>query len=227
MNVRLSSSELQRHGRVLAQRPSIYPRGSGIVFPERSGRPTQACKPPSTGWRKEAPCAGSGKLEMPTCTRRRFPPQEVRGHVLDDLLRLFGGRAQTVMAHLVESGKLTREDIRETEKLIDELEREEISEEASDEPHSEPPLAIERAYRDVALAAWAMRRNSPRARYWLWLAASAEIPASRFRGSFPPVARVQLPPDTPSLPRAYGQQDLNLLLRRFLRCRLRFRRKPL
>jgi BlaI family penicillinase repressor len=49
--------------------------------------------------------------------------QEVRGHVLDDLLRLFGGRAQTVMAHLVQSGKLTREDIRETEKLIDELER--------------------------------------------------------------------------------------------------------
>jgi len=49
--------------------------------------------------------------------------QEARGHVLDDLLRLFGGRAQTVMAHLVQSGKLTREDIAETEKLIDELER--------------------------------------------------------------------------------------------------------
>lgn len=49
--------------------------------------------------------------------------QEARGHVLDDLLRMFGGRAQTVMAHLVESGKLTRDDIRETEKLIDELEQ--------------------------------------------------------------------------------------------------------
>jgi BlaI family penicillinase repressor len=51
--------------------------------------------------------------------------QEARGNILDDLLRLFGGRAQTVMAHLAESGKLTREDIRETEKLIDELERRE------------------------------------------------------------------------------------------------------
>ena len=49
--------------------------------------------------------------------------QEVKGRVLDDLLRLFGGRAQTVMAHLVRSGKLTREDIQETEKLINELER--------------------------------------------------------------------------------------------------------
>jgi predicted transcriptional regulator len=48
---------------------------------------------------------------------------EARGRVLDDLLGMFGGRAQTMMAHLVESGKLTRADIRETEKLIDELER--------------------------------------------------------------------------------------------------------
>jgi predicted transcriptional regulator len=49
--------------------------------------------------------------------------QDVSGRFIDDLLSLFGGRAQTVMAHLVESGKLTREDIRETEKLIDDLER--------------------------------------------------------------------------------------------------------
>jgi predicted transcriptional regulator len=51
--------------------------------------------------------------------------EETRGRALDDLLGLFGGHAQTVMAHLVESGKLTREDIRETEKLIDDLERRE------------------------------------------------------------------------------------------------------
>jgi BlaI family penicillinase repressor len=48
--------------------------------------------------------------------------QEVSGRFIDDLLSLFGGRAQTVMAHLVESGKLTRADIRQTEKLIDDLE---------------------------------------------------------------------------------------------------------
>lgn len=48
--------------------------------------------------------------------------QEARGRFLDDVLGLFGGKAQSVMAHLVESGKLTREDIRETEKLIAELE---------------------------------------------------------------------------------------------------------
>jgi BlaI family penicillinase repressor len=49
--------------------------------------------------------------------------QEAGGRAIEDLLSLFGGRTQTVMAHLVESGKLTRDDIRETEKLIGDLER--------------------------------------------------------------------------------------------------------
>src|SRR5271163_2130815 len=51
--------------------------------------------------------------------------QQASGNLIDDLLALFGGRTQTVMAHLVESGKLTRDDIRETEKLISDLERKE------------------------------------------------------------------------------------------------------
>jgi BlaI family penicillinase repressor len=51
--------------------------------------------------------------------------QQAAGQIVEDLLRLFGGRPQTVMAHLVESGKLTRDDIRDAEKLIDDLERSE------------------------------------------------------------------------------------------------------
>lgn len=47
--------------------------------------------------------------------------QEGRGRLIDDLLGLFGGRAQPVMAHLVETGKLTLDDVREAEKLIQEL----------------------------------------------------------------------------------------------------------
>jgi BlaI family penicillinase repressor len=43
---------------------------------------------------------------------------EVSGRIIDDLLKLFGGRTQPVMAHLVESGKLTMDDIKATEKLI-------------------------------------------------------------------------------------------------------------
>jgi predicted transcriptional regulator len=38
--------------------------------------------------------------------------------LVDDLLALFGGRAQPVMAHLVESGRLTLDDLREAEALL-------------------------------------------------------------------------------------------------------------
>lgn len=38
--------------------------------------------------------------------------------LVDDLLSLFGGRTQPVMAHLIESGKLTLEDVKEAEKTL-------------------------------------------------------------------------------------------------------------
>jgi BlaI family transcriptional regulator, penicillinase repressor len=43
--------------------------------------------------------------------------------LVDDLLGLFGGRVQTVMAHLVESGKLTLDDIKEAERTLRDLGR--------------------------------------------------------------------------------------------------------
>jgi predicted transcriptional regulator len=44
--------------------------------------------------------------------------------LIDDLLALFGGRSQPVMAHLVESGKLTLEDVKEAERALRRLEKE-------------------------------------------------------------------------------------------------------
>lgn len=41
--------------------------------------------------------------------------------LIDDLLGFFGGRTQPVMAHLIESGKLTLEDVQDAEKLIRKL----------------------------------------------------------------------------------------------------------
>jgi predicted transcriptional regulator len=38
--------------------------------------------------------------------------------LIDDVLALFGGRTKPVMAHLVESGKLTLEDVKEAEQAI-------------------------------------------------------------------------------------------------------------
>jgi predicted transcriptional regulator len=45
--------------------------------------------------------------------------------LVDDLLSLFGGRPQPVMAHLVESGKLTLEDVKEAEKALRNISKEE------------------------------------------------------------------------------------------------------
>ena len=43
--------------------------------------------------------------------------------LIDELLALFGGRTQPVMAHLIESGKLTLADVKEAEKMLRKLER--------------------------------------------------------------------------------------------------------
>jgi BlaI family penicillinase repressor len=41
--------------------------------------------------------------------------------LVDDLLALFGGRTQPVMAHLVESGRLSLEDVKEAENALRKL----------------------------------------------------------------------------------------------------------
>ena len=46
-----------------------------------------------------------------------------RHRLLDDILSLFGGQAQPMMAQLAEAGKLTLDDVRELEKTIKKLER--------------------------------------------------------------------------------------------------------
>jgi len=45
--------------------------------------------------------------------------------LIDDLLALFGGRTQPVMAHLIESGRLTLADVKEAEKTLRKHEAEE------------------------------------------------------------------------------------------------------
>lgn len=47
--------------------------------------------------------------------------------LVDELLGLFGGRAQPLVAHLIESGRLTLEDVREAEKTLRNLARKDKS----------------------------------------------------------------------------------------------------
>lgn len=50
-----------------------------------------------------------------------------QSRLIDDLLALFGGRTQPVMAHLIESGKLTLGDVQEAERTLKELAKKEKS----------------------------------------------------------------------------------------------------
>jgi predicted transcriptional regulator len=48
-----------------------------------------------------------------------------RTRLIDELLGLFGGRAQPVMAHLIEAGKLTMDDVKAAEETLRKLSKKE------------------------------------------------------------------------------------------------------
>ena len=48
---------------------------------------------------------------------------EAQGTLIDELLALFGGGTKPVMAHLIESGKLTLDDIKDAERTLRRLAR--------------------------------------------------------------------------------------------------------
>jgi predicted transcriptional regulator len=56
-----------------------------------------------------------------------IPRDLTRVRLLDEVLSFFGGQAQPMMAQLAEAGKLTRADVRELEKTIDRIEREQTA----------------------------------------------------------------------------------------------------
>ena len=49
---------------------------------------------------------------------------DTRKRLLDDILGLFGGKAQPMMAQLAEAGKITLDDVRELEQLVMRLDQE-------------------------------------------------------------------------------------------------------
>ena len=51
--------------------------------------------------------------------------QAAQRRLIDELLSFFGGRSQPVVAHLVETGKLTLDDVQEAEQLIRRLSKKE------------------------------------------------------------------------------------------------------
>ena len=50
-----------------------------------------------------------------------IPREAARQRLIDDFLAVFGGEAQPIMAHLIEAGKFTLDDVREAEKHLREI----------------------------------------------------------------------------------------------------------
>ena len=57
-------------------------------------------------------------------SRLQYRGNAAQRRLMDDLLSLFGGRAQPVMTHLIESGKLSLEDVKDAERLLRNLNKE-------------------------------------------------------------------------------------------------------
>jgi BlaI family penicillinase repressor len=55
--------------------------------------------------------------------------EAARGRFIDELLGMFGWRMQPLMAHLIESGKLTLKDVKEAEEALRKLAKKEASDE--------------------------------------------------------------------------------------------------
>jgi hypothetical protein len=87
--------------------------------PRRSRRGCTACKVESR--------APSQKGRQLPYLRAAVSRDVAQRKLIDDLLALFGGRTQLVMAHLIESGKLTLTDVKEAEKILGKLERKDKS----------------------------------------------------------------------------------------------------
>ena len=122
-NTRLSKLEL----RIME---TLWARGNASIreiqetFPEKR-RPAYTTIQ-TTVYRLEAKNAvrrvkkvGNFHVFEPTVSR-----EVAQRKLIDDFLALFGGRIQPVMAHLIESGKLTAADIKEAEKTLRKLEEE-------------------------------------------------------------------------------------------------------
>ncbi len=95
-----------------------------------------------------------------------------QGRFVDELLRMFGWRMQPLMAHLIESGKLTLKDVKEAEETLQKLAK-------KGSPMSD--ALINHLWQSTlcALAAGlltlAFQKNGARVRFYIWLAASVKF----------------------------------------------------
>src|SRR5436305_12492335 len=112
---RLTKLELQIM-EALWSRGALSIREIQEAFPER-GRPAYTTIQ-TTVYRLEAKKAlrRARKISNAHIFEPVISRSAAQNRLIDELLGLFGGRTQPVMAHLIESGKLTMDDVTEAER---------------------------------------------------------------------------------------------------------------
>lgn len=65
----------------------------------------------------------AGKVATAHIYEAAIPREAARRRLIDDFLAVFGGETQPIMAHLIEAGKLTLEDVRDAENHLREISR--------------------------------------------------------------------------------------------------------
>jgi BlaI family penicillinase repressor len=121
---KLSKLDLQIMG-ALWSRGALSIREIQEAFPER-GRPAYTTVQ-TIVYRLEAKKAlrRAKKISNAHIFEAVISRSAAQRRLIDEFLALFGGQAQPVMAHLIDSGKLTLEDVLEAEKILRKLARKE------------------------------------------------------------------------------------------------------
>jgi BlaI family transcriptional regulator, penicillinase repressor len=117
MAVTLTKLEL-RIMEILWEHGPVSVREVQEYFPER-GRPAYTTVQ-TTMYRLEAKGAikRTKKISNAHIFEAVISRTAAHRRLIDELLGLFGGRTQPVMAHLIEAGKLTLDDLRDAEKAL-------------------------------------------------------------------------------------------------------------
>ena len=100
---------------------------SRSASPRKTGRPTPPSRRWSTGWKAKKAIRRVKKIGNAHIFDALISRSAAQRRLIDELLSFFGGRTQPVMAHLIESGKLTLEDVQEAEQTLRTLARKEGS----------------------------------------------------------------------------------------------------
>ena len=104
----------------MGRRAFVHSEDSGRVPRAGQARRHLPSRPTYTGWRRWPPCRRVRKFSNAQIFEAAVSPGADLRRFIDELPGLFGGRARPLMAHLIESARLTPDDLQNAERVLHE-----------------------------------------------------------------------------------------------------------